>query len=65
VKIHRIAMKNIRKGDVVAGDVTGWWRVTRIDADRNGSIVLTGTNTATGKTGQLWGNANDIRDCAK
>jgi hypothetical protein len=65
VKIHRIVMRNIRRGDIVAGDVKGWWRITNVDADRNGSIVLTGTNTATGETGQLWGNSEDIRDCVK
>ncbi len=65
MKSYRTAMRNIRRGDIVAGDLTGWWRITKVGADRNGSIVLTGTNTATGETGQLWGNSADIRDCAK
>lgn len=64
MKIYRKRMDRIVKGEVVAGDVRGWWRITDIDISSGGSVVMTGLNTATGETGWVWGNEKDVRDLA-
>lgn len=61
--VYRKRMSEIRRGDVVAGEAEGWWRVTRVDHDRgSGTVVLSCTNTVTGHAGELYGNARDFRD---
>ena len=46
MKVYRKRMEQIGKGEVVAGDVRGWWRITDIDINSGGSVVMTGINTA-------------------
>lgn len=63
MKVYKKRMGEIRRGEIVAGHVKGWWKVTAIDINQ-GSVVLTGVNTATGETGPLQGNVRDVRDLA-
>lgn len=63
MKVYKKRMGEIRRGEIVAGDVKGWWTITAIET-KDGSVVLTGVNTGTGETGWLWGNTRDVRDLA-
>lgn len=61
-RIYRKQMKDIRRGEVVAGAADGWWRVTEVDHDGNDTVVLVCVNTVTGRAGELYGHADDWRD---